>query len=224
MLWENAAMLFPNTDKELQFLRDVGVKTPARIIPNGLVVDEMDSLADEEAFYEQFPFLRNETFVLNVARIDKRKNQARLVQACKELDIPVVIIGNNIDPQEYAKIQKIDYSKLHYLGPIFEKRILFGAYKACTLFCLPSTMETPGIAAMEAAYFNKPVVITKFGGTEYYFKDKAYYVDWHSKEDIKKGIKIMLRKKNIHTKELMQQYSWDKIAEIYVEKYRKIIE
>ncbi len=221
-VWENATILFPNTDKELKFLRDIGVKTSARIIPNGLNLDEMN-LANENAFYNTYPFLKDRKFVLNVGRIDRRKNQKRLVLACKELDLPVVLIGNNLDKASFDEIQEINYEKMYYLGTVFDKRILFGAYKACSVFCLPSTMETPGIAAMEAAYFDKPIVITKYGGTEYYFKDKAYYVDWRSIEEIKKGIDIMIKKKSVDTQELMGQYSWDKIAEMYVEEYTKIM-
>ena len=219
-LWQNAAMLFPNTDKELKFLRDIGVKAPAKVIPNGLNLYEMDIDSDEETFYSHYPFLREKRFVLNVARIDKRKNQSRLVRACKDLDVHVVIIGNNLDTKEFTKVQELQYEKVHYLGPIFDKRVLFGAYKACAVFCLPSTMETPGIAAMEAAYFNKPIVITKFGGTEYYFKDKAYYVNWRSLDEIKKGIETMMNKKVVHTRELIVEFTWDRIAEMYVEMYK----
>jgi glycosyltransferase involved in cell wall biosynthesis len=223
LLWENASMLYPNTDKELQFLRKVNVKTPAKIIPNGLRTEEMDTLANEELFYKNYPFLKGQKFILNVARIDPRKNQEQLVIACKELDLPLVIIGNNLHKESFERIKKINYNKLYYLGAIYDKQILYGAYKACSVYCLPSTMETPGISAMEAAYFDKPVVITKFGGTEYYFKDKAFYVDWRSVENIKDGILQMIQKDKVSTKELMEQYSWDKIADLYVEEYKKIL-
>ena len=146
-----------------------------------------------------------------------------MAQACKELDISLVIIGNKLDPVEFEKIQQLNYNKLYYLGPIYDKSILFGAYKACSVFCLPSTMETPGIAAMEAAYFNKPIVITKYGGTDYYFKDNAYYVDWRKIKDIKKGILTMLDNNSIQTKVPMKQYSWDNIAKMYIKGYRRII-
>ncbi len=220
-LWNNAAMLFPNTDKELSFLRSIGVGTDARIIPNGLNLDEME-IGDEEAFYTEYPFLRAEKFVLNVARIDRRKNQKNLVKACMELDIPVVLIGNKLDQQSFSDVEQIGYSKLYYLGPIYDKKILFGAYKACSVFCLPSTMETPGISAMEAAYFNKPLVITKYGGTEYYFKNNAFYVEWRSVDEIKNGIETMMSKE-IETRSLIEQYSWNKIAEMYVKEYQRIL-
>lgn len=221
-VWNNAARLFPNTDEELVFLREIGVKTSAKIIPNGLDLSEM-GIGDENFFYEEYPFLRGKKFVLNVGRIDRRKNQKRLVRACKELDIPVVLIGNNIDKSSFEEVKEIGYSKMYYLGPIFDKKILYGAYRACSVFCLPSTMETPGIAAMEAAYFDRPIVITKFGGTKSYFKDNAYYVDWRSTKEIKNGIEFMLKSSSVSTKKLMEQYSWDNIAKLYIDEYQKIL-
>lgn len=221
-LWGNATMLFPNTDKELNFLRTIGVKNQAKIIPNGLNLAEME-LSDENVFFENYSFLRNQQFVLNVGRIDRRKNQKRLILACKELDVPVVLIGNISDKQFFDEINEINYPKMYYLGPIFDKKILFGAYQACSVFCLPSTMETPGISAMEAAYFNKPIVITKYGGTEYYFKEQAYYVNWRCIKDIKKGIKAAFSQTEVHTRQRMEQYSWDKIAIMYLNEYLKIL-
>lgn len=222
-LWENANMLFPNTDKELDFLREIGVKNKARIIPNGIITSEMDSLADIDAFYKAFPQLKNIDFVLNVARIDSRKNQYNLVLACKKLNIDLVLIGNNVDKETFKAINGIGYSKLHYLGPIFDKSILYGAYKACKVFCLPSTMETPGIAAMEAAYFNKPIVITKYGGTQYYFGNNARYVEWKSVDDISAGINEKWQAQPTNTKNLIENFSWDNIAKMYYEIYNEIL-
>ena len=54
-------------------------------------------------------------------------------------------------------------------------------------------METPGIAAMEAAYFNKPIVIH------------------------------MLKNEQYDTQELIKQYSWSNIAELYVKHYNEIL-
>ena len=146
-----------------------------------------------------------------------------MILAAQELDIPVVIIGSILEQDYYQEIKQINYNKLYYLGPIFEKDLLFSIFSACSLFCLPSMVETPGIAAMEAAYYNKPIVITKNGGTKYYFKDTAYYVDWKNIGDIKQGIKTMLNKK-VSTKELISEYSWDKIASLYLNIYKKIQE
>ncbi len=223
-LWNNATRLFPNTDKEKKFVSEVTGydKNKIIIIPNGLDLLEMPE-ENTSLCYEKFPELKNEKFILNVARIERRKNQKNLVLAAKELNIPVVIVGSILEEDYYKEIKKINYDKLYYLGPIFDKSVLYSIFSACSLFCLPSIVETPGIAAMEAAYYNKPIVITKNGGTRYYFKNTAYYVDWKNIKEIKNGIENMINKK-VETKELISQYSWDRIASLYVSIYKEILQ
>ena len=108
-----------------------------------------------------------------------------------------------------------------FLGPIYNRKLLFSAYKSCSVFALPSTLETPGIAAMEAAFYNVPIVITRNGGTNLYFEDKAYYVDWRNMQEIKAGI-IEMIDKPVDTKQMISNYSWDNIANMYVEMYKAI--
>lgn len=224
-LWNQAEMIFPNTDDEEQFLKDAGVVAPMQIIPNGLDPAEMQYV-EPKFFLDKFPQLKGEQFVLNVGRIDRRKNQKRLVEACMALNIPLVVIGAVWEQDYYEEILKLGYDKVHFLGPIFDKKLLYGAFAACEVFCLPSTLETPGIVALEAAFYNKPIVITSSGGTKYYFKDQAKYVNWQSTEDIKSGIAYYYCKSEHYPKglqELISNYYWDAIAKQYVMLYQRII-
>lgn len=156
-----------------------------------------------------------------MARVERRKNQKLLVQACKELDMPVVVVGKIWDKKYYEEILNIGYKECYFLGPIYNRKLLFSAYKSCSVFALPSTLETPGIAAMEAAFYNVPIVITRNGGTNLYFEDKAYYVDWRNMQEIKAGI-IEMIDKPVDTKQMISNYSWDNIANMYVEMYKAI--
>lgn len=45
------------------------------------------------------------------------------------------------------------------------------------VFALPSWFETPGLAALEAAALETPVVITSRGSTRDYFAESAIYCD-----------------------------------------------
>lgn len=221
-LWRNASMLFPNTDSEALFLSRVGMDSSIEVIPNGLDEKEM-ALADKNLFLEKYPQLNDKKFVLNIARIDRRKNQKRLVIACKELGIPVVLVGKVWDECYWEEIRNVNYEKMYYIGPIYDRPILLGAYQCCALYCLPSSMETPGISAMEAAFFNKPVVITKDGGTKFYFKDQVYYVDWKSIRSIKQGIRTMWMQTNVETHDIMMSYTWNTIAKEYKKIYESIL-
>lgn len=221
-LWDQADCLFPNTDMEAEFLRKVCPRQYIEVIPNGIDLQEFTE-ATPELFYSAFPGLKDKKFVLNVARVEKRKNQKNLLLACRDLGLPLVVVGKIGDEAYFKEIQELKYPDFYYLGAIYERQLLFSAYTACTLFCLPSTLETPGIAAMEAAYYNKPVVVTKYGGTRSYFKDRAGYVDWKDVGDIRRSIVEMLNKPRPQTREFISEYSWDKIAARYVEIYRHIL-
>jgi len=223
-LWRNAEMIFPNTDEEAFFLRKCGIKNRIEIIPNGLDRDEMKSISPE-IFWEKYPQLKGKKFVLNVGRIDARKNQKRLVEACKELNVAVVIIGAIWEQNYYNEILAIGYTEVYFLGPIFDKQLLYSAFNACEIFCLPSTLETPGIVALEAAFYNKPIVITKAGGTRWYFGNLAKYVNWKSVPEIKEAIAFYLDLANRPTglKQQVQNYFWDNIALQYKTLYLEIL-
>ena len=219
-LWDKASALFPNTIDEAKFISNVTKNNFVKVVPNGLDLYEMTDVS-KDLFETEYPFLKNRKFVLNVARVERRKNQKLLVQACKELDMPVVVVGKIWDKKYYEEILNIGYKECYFLGPIYNRKLLFSAYKSCSVFALPSTLETPGIAAMEAAFYNVPIVITRNGGTNLYFEDKAYCVDWRDMQEIKAGI-IEMIDKPVDTKQMISNYSWDNIANMYVEMYKAI--
>ena len=224
-LWDGASKLYPNTDEEALFIQRIlpHKKSHIEIVPNGIDIGEMErTKSNSELFFEKFPQLKDTKFVLNVARIEFRKNQKNLVLACRELDLPIVLIGKVWDNNYYRELQNIGYDKMYYLGPIYDKDILFSAYSASSLFCLPSTLETPGIAAIEAAYYKKPIVITKFGGTRFYFSDHATYVDWRNVKEIAHAIQQSFDTIVDHN-ELLQRISWSNIANIYSASYANIL-
>lgn len=222
-LWDGASKLYPNTDEEALFIQRVlpHKKSCIEVIPNGIDIGEMAG-GDKELFFEKFPQLRDTKFVLNVARIEFRKNQKNLIYACRELDLPIVLVGKVWDEAYYRELLSIEYDKMYYLGPIYDKKLLFGAYAACSLFCLPSTLETPGIAAIEAAYYQKSIVITKFGGTKFYFGDHAAYVDWRNIQEIAQAIRQSFDATVDHS-ELLQRISWSNIADSYMASYSDIL-
>ena len=62
--------------------------------------------------------------------------------------------------------------------------MLRSAYAACEVFCLPSTLETPGLAALEAAAAGARLIITGEGSTREYFGEDALYVNGSNVDEI----------------------------------------
>lgn len=104
-------------------------------------------------------------FILNVGTIEPRKNAFSIVQAIKDKDIPLVIVGKLT---AYAKEIK-SYVAAHNM----ENRIIFlqgltmnelsVLYSIAKIFVYPSIFEGFGIPIIEALYSGTPVISTNSG-------------------------------------------------------------
>lgn len=133
-------------------------------------------------------------FVLNVGNIEPRKNQLALVRAMRQLPgYRLVLIGHQRDPDYARQVLEEGGDQVSYLGPMPHDDILLSAYRACALFALPSTLETPGLAALEAAAQGAPLLLTREGSCQEYFGARAQYVDPASVEAIADTMGAMLQ-------------------------------
>lgn len=116
-------------------------------------------------------------FVLNIGNIEPRKNQLNLIRAARQAGQKLVLIGH-IRNREYGEACLAELGEhARYLGSIeHDSPLLRSAYAGCLSFCLPSTLETPGLAALEAAAAGARLVVTEEGSTREYFAEHALYV------------------------------------------------
>ena len=169
----------------------------------------------------------NSDYILNVANIEKRKNQLSLAKALLDFpDYKLIIIGNIRDKSYYDEVKKVLKDRLMVIDFLsHDSQLLKSAFKNCALFALPSLLETPGIAAIEAALFNKPILITKIGSTKEYFGNHVFYVDPYSIHSISKAIKKAKSQKNSNLSNIIRNnFIWDKSALKLKEVYKNIIQ
>lgn len=107
-----------------------------------------------------------QNYILNVGRIEKRKNALVILRALKILkdkhDIPLVIVGK---PTPYKK-ELIKYAAKNGLfNVLFIDNISFSdlppVYQMAKLFIYPSLFEGFGIPILEALYSGVPVITSK---------------------------------------------------------------
>jgi glycosyltransferase involved in cell wall biosynthesis len=133
-------------------------------------------------------------FVLNVGNIEPRKNQLTLVRAMKgHPDVKLVLIGQQRDPAYAEQVLREGGDQVRYLGALPHNELLLSGYAACDLFCLPSTLETPGLAALEASAQGAPLLVTSEGSCSEYFGDRATYVSPDSADAVRDAIGAMLQ-------------------------------
>jgi glycosyltransferase involved in cell wall biosynthesis len=222
--WARAVL--PNTGREKDLMiHGMGIDSKkVSVVPNG--VDERFFSADPQLFREKYGI---SDFVLNVGHIGpERKNVLRLIQALERINVPSVIIGrkeNNAYTSACLERAKTNQRLMILDSLANDSPLLASAYAACDVFVLPSLFETPGIAALEAALAGAKIVITKYGGTEDYFGDKAAYVEPTSVEMIHHGIATALNAPKDGTLRTIvrDRFLWSHVADQYLEVYRSII-
>ncbi len=223
---EMADYIACNTEKEKRLItRGLGIREDkVSVIPNGV----------EERFYYAKPDLFIKTygvkdFILYTGHICwARRNVLTLLKVLKRLRHPAVLIGktfiNDYGRRCLAMAKECNWIKVIDHIPN-DSPLLESAYAAANVFCLPSLYETPGLSALEAGLAGAKIVITKFGGTEEYFKDLATYVNPYSEKDIERGIRSALAKKrNEDLREYIRKnFLWETAAEKLLSLYQKII-
>lgn len=188
------------------------------------VEDIFFQTVDPELFRKHFGI--EGQFILNVGNIEPRKNQLRLAEAMKSFpDIKLILIGYPRNPEYLQQIMSMGGTQVIYLGPIpHDSLLLRSAYRGCELFVLPSTLETPGLAALEAAAQGASLVITSEGSCAEYFGGSAIYVDPLSSESIKQGIRKAFDVTPAMAKQkIRDKFAWANGVQYLAETYQAVM-
>ena len=216
-----ADVIVTNSDIEADLLADVLALPRERFmtVMNGFdprFAEPHDTALFRNAFAIEGPF------ILNVGNIEPRKNQLELVRALRGHPLPLVLLGHQRDQAYAAQVLAEGGPQLRYVGSLdHADGRLASAFAACSVFALPSTLETPGLAALEAAAVGAPVVVTSEGPTRDYFGIHARYVDPHDARDIRRGIDEALaagRKPDLKA-HVTPRFSWPEVTADLVEAY-----
>ena len=223
-----ADIVLPNTSDEADLIRDgFGIsEQKIRVVPNG--VDTAFNDATPNLYHSRYGITNFTLFVGDASA--PRKNVLNLLREHTQADQPLVIIGA-LDASEYSGQcrQIIDNrDNVHFFGPLgHDDPMLASAYAAADVFTLPSQFETPGIAAMEAALAGCKIAITKIGGTREVFGKHAYYIDPEDSATIMQAIRSAHESasdtNNPLKQHIINEYTWERVAEKTLQAYRFIL-
>lgn len=168
---------------------------------------------DSGIFADKFSI--NSKYVLNVANIEPRKNQLNFIKALKKFsNLQLLTVGHVRDYEYLRACLDEGGEQFKYLGPLpHDSDELKSAYAGCEFFALPSTLETPGLAALEAAASGAKLLITSEGSTREYFKAFPEYVDPFDIAGMSKSIEKLLEtpKSNELNKHIGENFTWDRV-------------
>lgn len=155
---ESAAVLHATAEQEAESFRQLGLRQPIAIIPNGTDLPEWCDLAYPNGTPRKILFL---------SRIHQKKGLLELVQAwqiVKPIGWKMVIAGP--DEGGYQKIVEAAIYQaglrddFEFTGPVYgdEKTAL---YRSAEVFVLPTFSENFGLVVAEALACGVPVITTK---------------------------------------------------------------
>lgn len=224
-----ADRIIVNSDKEKNLLSNIFniEKEKFRVVYNGFE-PELLSLR-EKTFKRSKGVPKNwDKYIFCLANIERRKNQHLLIEACKLTNKRLVLAGH-IREQDYFNSLDIDNKDfVTFLGPIKNHTYeFFSLFLNSSCFILPSTLETPGLAALEAAALGIPIIVTSEGSSKEYFGEiKTYY-------DGKKGDILELAEliNNLFINpqignvkfDQIKKFTWDNCVNKQIDIYKELI-
>ena len=186
-----ADALLPPTEAELDVIKGTFAPLPRHVAIVPVGVDAFYAEGDGERFCERHGLpLRG--FVLCVGRLEERKNQLRLIEACAGLGSPLVLVGAEYEDRlSYAAACRDVAARLdvdvRFLSYVDDAEVV-DAYAAARVHALPSLWETIGLASLESARAGCNVVTTTNCGVGEYLGDRAWYCDPESVDSIREAV------------------------------------
>lgn len=229
IIFDIAHIIVCNSQGEKRKIIDIfGInKEKIKVVKNAV---DRQFLIDGDPYLFRDKYGIREKFILNVANVERRKNQLALIRVMKNFpEYKLVIIGGVRDKEYFLECQSESDGQLIYIERIdHSSDELLSAYKACEIFALPSFVETPGLAALEAAAAGAKVLITDRGCAKEYFGDYAYYVNPSSDVSISDAIKTALMDEGHNPVYLIshirENYLWENVVQDLKNIYTKTIE
>jgi glycosyltransferase involved in cell wall biosynthesis len=186
IMFRNVDRLICNSVSESRQLQHI-YKVPSEkifVFPNGTDIKNIPEKTTK--FSEGLP----SQYILSVGYFDERKRTIDLITAYKKSKFKdkykLILVGQprfaSLKKKELFKkiTQDDDIIILDNITP--NSTELISLYKNAKAHLLPSTLETPGIANLEAASFDLPLFIGDCLPVRDYFGDEVYYVTKDKKD------------------------------------------
>src|SRR5262249_45983428 len=168
---QRAAGLQALTLNEARQLRNLGLRAPTFVVPNGVDLEEFLEMPDRKVFSSLFPEVRDRGIVLFMGRLDPKKGLDVLVPACARMlrpsyrkDVCLVVAGPDLIGYRPTLQRLVEREQLQehvvFTGILSGERKL-AALAAADMFVLPSRSEGLSVAVLEAMAARCPVIVTR---------------------------------------------------------------
>ena len=218
-----------NSKKEKDLLSDVFEidKSKFRVVFNGFEPDLLSYRNKKIKKSSKIP-LNWEDYIISLGNIEPRKNQKILIEACKLAKKKLVLVGHIRDRDYFKYLELEGNNSVFYYGPVKNNSYEFlSLLLNAKCFILPSTLETPGLAALEAAALGTPIIITSEGCAKEYFGGIDTYYD--GKKGNVRELSDLINKLFLNpisgsvNFDQIKRFSWDKCIEDQILVYEELM-
>jgi len=201
-------------------LRDC-IKQKSAIVPNGVNPFWLQNKYVKSEYKN-----RNQISLIYVGEFTKNKNIDVSIKVARKLEelgysVKFIIIGGRGGYEsKIKKLAKTNKDIIEIYNRIEKRERLLKMFRKSDIFIMPSRYETFGLVYIEAMSQGLPIIYTKGQGIDRYFEDgtAGYSVNPKDINDIVKKIAMIIHNYNEISKNcfnLVENFSWDKIAKIY---------
>ena len=208
----------PNLVKNSPYLQKF--KEKCEVIPFGVDLSKFENFNEGEVqkIREKYG-----DFVLFVGRLNYYKGLEYLIEAMKNIEANLVIIGQGSEKKNLEiKIKNLKLENKIFFLPFQPENELVNYYRTCSVFVLPSIFKSEafGLVLIEAMACGKPVISTELGtGTSFSNQDgiTGFVVPPKNSQALAQAIKKILENKKM-AQELGQNASKRVSEELSLEK------
>jgi glycosyltransferase involved in cell wall biosynthesis len=225
-LYSLAHLLLPNSQAEAdQLARFCSVPNDRlHVVPNGS--DDRYATASPAPFVARHD-LRD--FILYPGRIEPRKNQLGFLRAVRDVERPVVILGDAPPGNEayLARCRAAAGRHVHFLPRLDrDDPLLPSAFAAARAVVLASWFETPGLVLLDAARRGTPIVAPRTGAAPEYFGPHARYVDAAKPAQIRAAVLAAAAEpvSPLRAAHIATRYTWDHVAATTLAAYHCVLD
>jgi glycosyltransferase involved in cell wall biosynthesis len=214
-----ADVLLPNAEGEAAAIRrDLGVATPAVVVPNGI----SPRLADGGGAR-----FTDRDYVLYVGRIEPHKNQLGLIRALRGTGLRLVVTGA-VHPHHAAygrQCREEGRGWVEFTGPVPDDELV-ALYRGARVHAVPSWFETTGLVSLEAAVSGCSVVSTGRGHAREYLLDMAWYCDPADAASVRHAVLAAWGHPPDPglARRVLDHYTWDHAAASTLGAYREVLD
>lgn len=236
----DAARLIAVNSSEIWHYSSLGAKKEKiSLIPNGVNTELFEKNPEKEQIFREKLNI-DEKFILSVGRLDYIKGFDFLIKGFNQIikeytNLKLIIIGQDFGHKKKLLnlVQKLKLDKsIIFIETLF-KDLLVGAYSAASIYVQPSRFEVFGMAAMEAAACETPLVVTNVGAFRNIMSNEknGFIVNFNDLEKFT-DICLNLLQNEKFSKEIGKNsrnfikefYNWNAIGENIENNYKKVLE